>query len=103
MALAADWFFVDEPAQASSATVTNAPASAAAMAVDRIQQSVATPVRIKCGFFPVFARKPCRASPHLLKVCIVTTLFFRANGRIARTKSYRRLEGATRAKGNCRK
>src|ERR1051326_6178420 len=63
-------FSGDEPAQALRATVTNAPASAACNAVDRTQQSVATPASSRCGYGPVLLRIPS----HLLKVVLVTTL-----------------------------
>src|SRR5690606_8921852 len=59
-----------EPAQASATISTRAPASAAARAVERTQQSVATPASLRCGVGPVTVD---RAGVHLPNVGSATT------------------------------
>ena len=62
---AASWLSWVEPAQASAATTTVAPSSAAGSAVEMTQQSVETPASTTVGVGPVMR---VSGSPHLPKV-----------------------------------
>ncbi len=94
---AAAWSSGVEPAHASVATVTLAPASAAARAVAMTQQSVETPVTTSRGVAPTISR---RAAPHLPNVGSVTTCAPAASDASSGTTAYKGSLSSTRAKGH---